>query len=177
MPNWCNNSLKVSGKDDAVAKFMAEVQRDETYSDGKKGHLPFSFEKILPTPEALNNEEWQRSETVAEENKKKYGYKGWYDFHIAKWGTKWELSCETEVEVGKGKVTYTFQTAWAPPTRIIAEAAKLYPDLKFEMKFCEQGMEYAGVFTAKGDEAKEETYGRNDARYKKMNRVMGAGSG
>ena len=175
MPNWANNKLMVTGKEDAVTKFMAEVMRTETYADGVKAHLPLSFEKIFPTPEALNNDVWQHDAKVAEENLKKYGYKGWCDFHTGEWGTKWELGHETEVQVGKGKVTYSFPTAWAPPTRIITKAAKLYPDLKFEMKYCEQGMEYAGVFTAEGDQVSEVNYDKNDSEYKKMHRVMGAG--
>jgi hypothetical protein len=149
MPNWCNNILTVSGTASSVNKFVKEVQRDVTYPGEKKVHLPFSFEKICPTPEALKNDEWQNNAIIAEANTKKYGYKGWYDFHCDEWGTKWELSSDTTVRKDKGKVTYSFQTAWSPPVPLITKASKLYPDLKFELRFCEEGMEFDGVFTAR----------------------------
>lgn len=58
-------------------------------------------------------------------NFKTYGNVDWYDFHYAKWGTKWNAQT-TYVDEGNGYIE--FQTAWSCPFEILEELAK-YTDI------------------------------------------------
>ena len=58
------------------------------------------------------------------ENILKYGYPTWYEWCIAKWGTKWN-ACETKIIDDD---TITFETAWSNPEPILYELAKRYPN-------------------------------------------------
>ena len=55
-------------------------------------------------------------------NTKRYGYKDWYDWSIANWGTKWNAS-ETRV-FDKG---IQFDTAWSCPVSLLKELSKHTP--------------------------------------------------
>jgi len=55
-------------------------------------------------------------------NLKYFGYKNWYDWCIAEWGTKWDIGRVSEhdplVEIDDGDwptMTLSFESAWSPP--------------------------------------------------------------
>ena len=55
-------------------------------------------------------------------NTQRYGYKDWYDWSIANWGTKWNAS-ETQI-FDKG---IQFNTAWSCPVSVLKELSKHIP--------------------------------------------------
>ena len=82
------------------------------------------------------------------DNLKKYGYKDWYGWNNGNWGTKWDTS-DVEVEkVTEGNAHISFNTAWGPPTEYIQSASKLYPNIRFETIWSEEGG-YEGDFIIK----------------------------
>jgi len=50
-----------------------------------------------------------------------HGFKYWYDWRIAKWGTKWNAANTT---VDKEERRITFDTAWAAPLPVVEALAK-----------------------------------------------------
>lgn len=82
---------------------------------------------------------------VAIDNIEAYGYKDWYDWSIANWGTKWN-ACDTTI---KGRIV-EFDTAWSPVPDIIQKLSKMYPDLELDYKFAEEQIGYlTGHYTFK----------------------------
>ncbi len=57
------------------------------------------------------------------------GYPTWYEWSIAKWGTKWGAYDYAERERAHGRFVFKFKTAWSFPEPIFYTLAKLYPSL------------------------------------------------
>lgn len=55
-------------------------------------------------------------------NTQRYGYKDWYDWSIANWGTKWNASSTHIFDKG-----IQFDTAWSCPVSILEELSKHIP--------------------------------------------------
>ena len=68
----------------------------------------------------------------------------WHSWRIQKWGTKWDAPTEMLFERTEEGLFYDFDTAWSPPTPWLKAASKAYPELKFDMKYCECGNDFSG---------------------------------
>jgi len=141
MPNWCNNVVEVRGPNKIVKSLV----------DHK-----FDFQKIHPCPADLNitagregaDEDEAQKVLVAKEkaNLKKYGYKNWYDWNVANWGTKWDVGGDDGLtqKLDANTLEASFDSAWAPPT----QAYEKLIELGFHIKayYDEPGMAFCGVW-------------------------------
>jgi hypothetical protein len=119
MPNYCDNTLYVSGPADDVRAFAVDAAGDENI---------LSFQQLCPEPDFG---------TLG-------GRDSWYDWRILHWGTKWDAD---DVEGGVGsdsEIEYTFQTAWSPPIGAIQSATLRWPTLTFTLSYAESGADVAG---------------------------------
>lgn len=109
MPNWCENSVYVSGN---------EKKLQEIYDSN------FSFNFIHPEPDYTKVKvpytypEYSLGEEYVDPTK------AWWDWRIQNWGTKWDIQ-EGELYASLchymgGGITLqaTFETAWNPPLGI-----------------------------------------------------------
>lgn len=137
MPNWTSNTLDVCGKPDAVDKFVSHM-----------GEV-MDFEKVLPPPANMfrdNLSSADKARCAAE------GIPTWYEWQSENWGTKWNASQATPVEIHMldplaiKQATYRFNTAWDTPREVIAELWKQWPDLDFEGGYVHEGYEGCGSF-------------------------------
>jgi len=81
-------------------------------------------------------------------NKLYFGAENWYDWCILYWGTKWD-ACSAQYTEGPRSLSYTFDTAWAPPEIVIHRFAFMHPDLRFIVKSRIEGE--GGIFKFKGN--------------------------
>jgi hypothetical protein len=126
MPNWCENQIEISGEETLLQKFNEENTRAE-----KENVSPtLSFELSLPTP----------AELLEIDGAGKYG---WYEWRVANWGTKWNVS-NAEPHFQNGNLYYFPSTAWAPPSAWVKAVSALYPQLTFNLFYDEPGMCFAG---------------------------------
>lgn len=58
------------------------------------------------------------------DNLKNYGYKDWYDWSNANWGTKWPAYEVEIIEIAENHIDLQFDTAWGPPDGILAALEK-----------------------------------------------------
>lgn len=142
MPNWTTNILKIRGDQKRLEEFQEK-------NDGEKKEA-LSFEGLIPMPLGLDilsssqpNEDLQKK---YDENIKKYGFKCWYDWRRANWGTKWNAD-SSSVEDIEGGIQYRFITAWCAPLPWLQKAIESYPDLEFEMWSSYEGGEGNTVVT------------------------------
>jgi Api92-like protein with ferredoxin domain len=125
MTTFCDNRLTVSGPAEELQSFVGRVQTEEQ---------PLSFETIAPTPAELLN-------------------KGWYEWRIEHWGTKWDAEFEDVTEplrIRLTRATFVFLTAWTAPVEWLGLASKAYPELTFRLDYVDQAGLFSGVKEVKG---------------------------
>ena len=145
MPNWCNNGITLRHADPAMIDRVIK---------GKEGLLM----ELMPTPQELidtvsgfmgvDKDAEHKAQQAA--NIEKYGYKDWYDWNIANWGTKWDFSLENVERQDANTVTAAFDSAWSPP--IGAYAALEAMGFEIEAFYYEPGMCFVGKYADGVDE-------------------------
>ena len=140
MPNWCNNSITISGPTETI-KAIWEQATDE--SNPETGLL----DAMCPMPKELH-------ETTKGSNGDDIN---WYDWRVSNWGTKWEVSSEglefTDNGDGTAEITGWFDSAWAPPIGAYEKFADMMDNCDIQASYHEPGMDFAGFWsTADGDE-------------------------
>ncbi|UOO85693.1 hypothetical protein [Neisseria arctica] len=83
------------------------------------------------------------------QNLQRYGYTNWYWWRMANWGTKWN-AYHQYVDVSDTELYITFDTAWSLPEPIYREIAKLFPELKMEVLYIDEGCFFAGTYVLSG---------------------------
>ena len=156
MPNWCYNTVRISGHGNyKVEELMEAVKGKLVEQDGKEYQAPFSFNSIVPMPEDIRDttSPTRISETNTQEQvdalQEKYGVTNWYDWAIKNWGTKWDLNAfhdDTQVDYHEdaNEVTYRFDTAWSPPQLVHTALVEQYPAVNISWHYDEPGMEFSG---------------------------------
>lgn len=138
MPNWCSNGVTVSHPDPFKIKALEDAMKEGKF-------LNFA----IPVPEDLqitagylgDGDKQTELERKTAENVEKYGYGNWYDFCVARWGTKWEVDCEVD-RIDDNTVSASFESAWAPPIGVYEELEDL--GFKVTAFYYEPGMGFVG---------------------------------
>jgi len=142
MPNWCSNHITVRGTNSAEIKRLADAFDNGEFCGA-----------VVPMPEELNITsgflgdpvEQAELERKSKANKEKYGYANWYDFNVAKWGTKWEIGGNGDQaerdEDGLG-FSAPFESAWSPPIAVCE--ALVEQGFEVTLYYYEPGMGYVG---------------------------------
>lgn len=163
MPNWCFNQLEITSKD------PAEIQKLVDAWDS--GHF---MQSLYPCPRELydtlsgsyGDEEKNRELRIQEEsNIEKYGYKNWYDWCVANWGTKWDIDTKAGESYVSGDIFYAnFDTAWSPPIEFLMHldgrdlpmGEKIDNDYYIGIRYEEEGMGFQGDYnTHEGEWTRE----------------------
>jgi hypothetical protein len=176
MPNWCSNTLQISGD-----KEQLELFKQKSITKSGMDVDIFLMNGCIPMPEELAICEGLTPEQIVE-RRIKYGYDNWYDWRFENWGSKWDAQ-ESYITEEEELLTINFDTAWSPAIPYITQVAKMFPDLIFDLYFMETGEWFAGRVFAKGEEVNEQ-YGEpmqvdddgNQVRYdeeKDMYRILG----
>lgn len=166
MPNWCDCDLVITAKKNDIdeLKSFKEIAFTKNKYPGEEidKDLLLDFEKFVPYPKEVRDFEIEAEEI---ENLKRKGIDtkkleilhnlktkpefDFYNWHIANWGTKWNArfwSSEQQPRFEGKKLIYNFSTAWSPPTPVVFAMSNMFPKLKFNLKYYEQGMGFQGVF-------------------------------
>ena len=153
MPNWCNNRVTISAGTVEEEKQLAEIVEIFKKDNPFQVIYPMpDFDKIphpetgeLPVAEEIKN---PAGEVVHISTRWKDGTQDtrWYDWRTSHWDTKWDINekdvewCDEESDY----VTFSFDTAWAPPEGVVRELRDKYPDVSISWFYDEPGMEFAG---------------------------------
>ena len=121
MPNWCFNSLTVSGSRDDLLVFAEQARGTSLAAEGE---LPLSLHALVPAPDLGNDA------------------KG-YEWRRKTWGTKRDLD-GVDFHDCEMFLCYRFATAWSPPRNWLGLVSGQFPDLRFELAYAEPGEIIAG---------------------------------
>lgn len=144
MPNWCSNSITLRHADPAMIDRVMN----------SKGLLM----EFLPTPQDLTDtvagwmgEDKQAAhEAQQAANIEKYGFKDWYDWNVANWGTKWDFELENKERQDPNTLTAAFDSAWSPPVTAYEKLMEL--GFEIEAMYYEPGMCFVGKWDNGVDE-------------------------
>lgn len=136
-PNWCNNILTITGKKVDIDNFLDKNITKPT-KEYKNEYL--NLEVLAPIGE------WE------------------YEKAVNNWGTKWTPTIYNMYRSSNEEVILDFDSAWAPPINWLKVAMDKCPDLRFELKYVEQGVGFCGIYS----EIKDKEYDYNDPEYNKF---------
>ena len=156
MPNWCNNSITITGPADQM-KTLWETAK--TAQNGDFGLL----QAMVPMPEAL------RGTTSPDPLPEQGNYKGpqpeidgstnWYDWAVNNWGTKWDVDSEglefEDTEDGYATISGWFDSAWAPPIQAYNTFLEQNKEMSIRANYEEGGMDFAGIYEDGDDDYME----------------------
>jgi hypothetical protein len=127
MPNWCDNSITISGPTETIKKLW-ETATSMQGSDERRGLL----EAMVPIGE------WE------------------YGSAVENWGTKWDIDHEglefTDNGDGTGDISGWFNSAWSPPVSAYDNFLENNEDCGIYASYYEPGMDFAGFYTNGEDE-------------------------
>jgi hypothetical protein len=115
----------------------------------------------------IRNWEYKKELDQAREqlNKKYFGFKDWYDFCVANWGTKWDIGrgdgYKTLLmkDIKNKSITMGFDSAWSPPTGAYEKLVEM--GFSIRAMYYEGGCCYCGIWED-GEEEFYEIEGKSD---------------
>ena len=141
MPNWCSNHITVRGTDQADVQRLADAFKEGRFCNA-----------VIPIPEELNNPDTgsyggdnaDEKDRLREQLTEKYGYSGWYDFCLDRWGTKWDVGDHHSIDIDEDGLRFSapFDSAWAPPLGVCE--ALVEQGYEVTLYYYEPGMCYVG---------------------------------
>lgn len=159
MPNWVINNVVIKGSEEEIARCNEQIT--------KGGQ--FSLNNIVPMPDSLNvtcgsissiADSWSKASdkekkeiedkhnlTDSEkdeirqiaDNIAKYGYPTWYEWHVDKWGTKWDVH-ESHYDCCGDSISMGFETAWSTPQSAFLALSRQYPGLTIYVEYADEDL-------------------------------------
>jgi hypothetical protein len=131
MPNWVANRINITAIDKADLDLFVEKAKgkDSKILDGESDFHFGAF--IHPKDEELEN----------------YKDKGWYDWNVENWGTKWDASSSDVERTSDLSLGIGFETPWGIPEPLFRAVVEQHPELSFLFWSEEEqgwGAEFAG---------------------------------
>lgn len=146
MPNWCSNTVTFKHTDPEKIRTIVRA-----WNSGKFMSAFFPCPKDLEETMAGFLGAGPDQRELAEKelfNTQQYGYKNWYDWCVAEWGTKWDVGRDKgarslSIKSDAKKVKIRFSSAWSPP---IGFYEKMHDQLGYEIEayFFEPGVGFCG---------------------------------
>jgi hypothetical protein len=134
MPNWCDNTLRVTGDTEALKRFVVDITNEDESITILKNLLPFPAE--LVGKDILDKEGNVFGQAFTDDG---------YSWCLRNWGTKWG-DCETEITVNDpDHLVIRFQSAWSPALAGIERISRLFPTLTFQTDWVEEGLQSIGA--------------------------------
>ncbi|MBW4533203.1 MAG: hypothetical protein KME09_04635 [Pleurocapsa minor HA4230-MV1] len=118
MPNWCNNTLKITGDSQQIERLP--------WKDIDRSQLKL-FQSLLPCPDGLNGQEQ-------------------YDWALRNWGVKWDCFVEI-VDTSDDYIELQFDTLRNAPHKGIDRIATMFPLLNFYLQSTESVYDWQGSFS------------------------------
>ena len=161
MPNHVRNKLEVSGTRVQLGLLMKKMKSEDiNFNFDNVIKMPLELDRISPFRAESENEKLMTPERLEEFRLgliEDFGHDTWYGWCSENWGTKWN-SYENSMKIEDGKVIYTFTTAWARPTPVIVELAKMFDKCSFVHSFACESYNFWGNESYEGGELKKSNF-------------------
>ena len=176
MPNWCYNSITITGPREDVGRLLDHITvRDEhgNHAVDNYGGKMYDFSAVYPCPDELHitatffSSDETSPEAVElkqkyEANIAKHGYPHWYEWCNAKWGTKWPPNVSNLIyqplHDDKASIEAHAETAWSPASGLFARISEVYPTLSIVVSYDEESNAYIGAEAYRDGNKYERSY-------------------
>ena len=155
MPNWCNNSITLKHKDPAMI--------ERAFKALCAGEF---LNEFIPVPQELKDTvagfkgeaEREAHEAQQARNIAEYGFKDWYDYCVATWGTKWDVGGDDGLiqKLDDNTLQASFDSAWSPPCAAYEKLCAM--GFEIEAFYDECGMAFCGKWTGNEDDFYDDYY-------------------
>lgn len=118
MPNWCSNHITISSTNEESINHIWNVIHEDD---------DLNLMGLRPRPDDVGD--------------------GWHGWSVQHWGTKWSLdihSIDLAEFFGEFTITIGASSAWSPPLELLAYITDRFTDVKADVSFHEQGMDFVG---------------------------------
>jgi hypothetical protein len=139
MPNWCSNSIVITGDKEKIKKIKRVLQTRDT-KDTNTG----VFQILVGRDENLSESQFENG--------------AWYQHNIDRFGCKWDIDYdESNIDTdGDECITMSPQTAWSPPDGFCRLLSQQY-GVDVQLEYSEPGCDFAGRLLTYGDGREEES--------------------
>ena len=134
MPNWCHNTLTITGSNKNLKEFTDKLA---TSAQENTQVVKGLFEIFHPMPEGTYGRSLEAGDA------EKYPL-NWYDWSCENWGTKWDTNAKIAENNGE-LIKFYYDTAWAPGEKWVSKVAKDFPKLTFNLDYYSLEGDYRGV--------------------------------
>jgi len=139
MPNWCSNTLRVTGPGADVLRFKLQAVGLSPW-DGAGEENILNFHSLVPAPPKVLAAGYDQTG---------------YHWERANWGCKWGACQAQLVDEWEGMLIYSFDTAWSPPVPFLEKLAPKWPTLTFLLDYEETGMGFKGIARVAGNSVED----------------------
>jgi hypothetical protein len=145
MPNWCSNSILITGSKNSLKKIATIIESIEDKENDK------FFRALVGIPEGYTAHRfgnWFKANEVT------------YDLNVDWFGCKWDVSYEDACpEIDENFISLSPPTAWSPPLGFAKNLAKKF-GVRVEVDYEEQGSDFWGksMFNESGELESQEEY-------------------
>lgn len=119
MPNWCNNSISITGKKDnlnKIANKLNDMDNEDTIMSSLIGEPPHD---TIPSISGSKNSTY--------------------------YGTKWDFTkADAEIDIQDETISMFPQTAWTPPIPFLVKLCEEY-QVCVHVEYSEPGNDFAGI--------------------------------
>ena len=133
MPNWCNNTITLTGPKEKITKIYEKAKEDNAL-----------LQQLYPMPTQLEG----TTSPAPKEGKVQPlvdGHDNWYDWRVDNWSTKWDVDVEgLELSDDGTTITGWFDSAWSPPIGAYEHFLTNNEDCSISSLYYEGGMDFAG---------------------------------
>lgn len=163
MPNHTDTLIKIKGRTEALAAFVARyITRD---SGGDK-RLDFNLiipepatKKDCPAKYAIKDAEDAKKHHLGWDEKNPKRWFDWYNWHLDFWGTKWNSyygCCEEPEDIISNdleEINISLNTAWSPATPVYRKLQEMFAgELEIDVYYSDEGGFYVGHLHSDGED-------------------------
>ena len=138
MPNWCSNSITISGPTKTIKQLWDDAHVGEGFG---------LLNAMVPMPTELDD-------TTSPSDSP-----NWYDWRVTNWGTKWDIADEgleyVDNKDGTGHITGWFDSVWGPPVDAYNTFLDDMDNCSISATYEEGGMDFAGIYEDGDDQYME----------------------